>query len=385
MRMRKRMLALLAAALLLVGILPVGVLAAGNMPDQITGLVLAEVFSSDANCTITMQAWDALYAYASWEEIENYSYQWKILSGLNQTDFYEYGEDAVYFCTKAEASKLRGKGICQCDVYDGRKKLTTITFKVDEVIYAPVPSKDVPQLQYLYYIPGKPVTISVPTPTIGGNQKLDYLWCAYKGEDAYEDYPSVNAPSITLTLGAEKDRWTLDCQAATKGYANYTWIGSFVLLNRENKPIEMPTLSGSIREYELAPGESETLTLPTATPGDPNKTVEYRWYTIDWDTGNMKFYKTTPAPQLTVTNTPDRHGKGLSYICKAGYKGEPESSFLEYGLELVVTYLTSGTPSIPSMPKTGDNTPLTALFLLLGVSLAGATLLVGMRRRHGHS
>lgn len=394
MRMTRRMLSLVAAALLLMGMLPVGALAAGTMPEQITSSVLAEVYSSDADCQITMQTWDALYRYASWKEMEGYSYQWKILSGLDQTQFYKYEEDpmsADYFCTKSEASPLKGKGIAQCEVYDGQKKLTTITFEVEEVIYAPV-AKDVPSPQYVYYTPGQPVTASLPAPSIGGNAKVEYSWTG-GNMDSFEDYPDVNAPSITLTLGADQDGWGVTCQASTYGYTNYKEMGYFIFLNREKNPIGIPALSGGNQEYYLAAGKSETLTLPTATSGDPNKTVEYRWYMIDWDVDyNEKFCETTSTPQLTVTNTPDKYGKWLYYICKAGYKGEPESSFLEYGMHFNVSYLTPDSSIVPSqptspakptsVPKTGDNTPLTALFLLLGISLAGTTLLASRRRKH---
>lgn len=396
------MLALLAAALLLMGMLPMGALA-GDMPDQITHRVMAEVLRTDADCQISMMAWDALYAYVPWEEMNTYSYTWTISSGLDPYSFTKYEQDpmaADYVCTKKEADTWwrTGKVICQCEVSDGKKKLTTINFVIDEVIYVPIAATDTPWVQYVYYTPGDSVAVSIPEPSIGGNQKIDYQWLAYKSliEGEYEGYGEVNAPSIILeNLGAEKDGWTLECQVATAGYLNYRTVASFVLMSREKKPIEMPVLSSSWKGYELEPDKSETLTLPTATSGDPNKTVEYRWYMANWDSGEIRFYKTTSTPKLTVTNTPDMRGKGVDYLCRAGYKGDPEDTFLEYGMSFSVEYLTSDTPTKPtdptkpatptSVPKTGDNTPLTALFLLLGISLAGVTVLASKRRGHEHS
>ncbi len=284
MRMGKRMLALLAVALLLMGMLPMGALAAEKIPEQITGYVSAEVFLSDEDCQISMQVWDTPLPEYAWDKMEIYDYKWKILNGLDQTHFSVNERDSLsadYFCTKAEAANLVGKGICQCEVYDGQKNLMTITFEVADVIYAPVPSEKI-TTQYVYYTPGKPVIISIQPPAIGGNQKIDYQWYMYKeGIDNFKEY-RVNAPSITLTLGPEKDGWMLDCDAATEGHSNYKWAGSFILLNSE---------------------------------------------------------KHSPV-----------------------------------------------TPSTPtSAPKTGDNTPLTALFLLLGISLAGVTVLASKRRGHEHS
>lgn len=391
MRMGKKMLALLATVLLLAGVLPFGALATGSIPKQITAMVLAEVYDSDDNCTISLLTTDELLPYVSEEELWEYSYKWKILKDLNSEEFSQDQWGASYFCTRSEALKLKGKNICQCDVYNKKNTLlTTIAFQVEAVIYAPVP-QGIP-LRYLYYTPGIPVTAAIPKPTIGGGMKIDYSWFMHNA-DFSDEKPGqrTSVPNISLTLGAENDRWILECNVATMGYSNVSGAHSLVLLNLEKKPVRMPDLFGIFEHmytyYYPAPGESKTLIYPAAGSGDPGKTVEYRWYKQD-ENGNLKLCQITAVPQLTVTNTPDVRGKMEYYTCKAGYKGEPESSFLEYGAFFGVGHLTGSTPAVPtasSAPKTGDSTPLMALFLLLSVSLAGATILAGKRRGHGQS
>jgi len=376
MRMGKRMLALLAAALLLIGMLPAGALAAMDIPSTVDIGVDAQVYKNDA-CQIEMRAGDVLYN----DQLEKYTFKWQIREGVpNNGHFFGPGETGFYNCTKAEAEKLKGQNICQCAVYDGSTLVTTITYKVGDVIYAPVIEGN-SSLKYLYYTPGQPLTVSVAQPYIGGNAQLEYEWVW--SNNSWEPIPNSDAREITVTPGADKDGWTLYCMVRTKNYYNDTLAGEFVVKSRAENPIEMPTLSTDGQYYEIEPGKSQVLSLPAAKPGIAGKALEYRWYTRDGF--ELKLYKITSTPQLTLTNTAMEE-KFETFRCKVGYKGDKESNFLEYGMAFDVQFLPGTTPTTPtSAPKTGDNTPLTALFLLLGISLAGATVLAGKRRGHEHS
>lgn len=400
MRKGKKKFALLAIMLLLAGMLPLGALAAQNVPEQIFATAFAEVGGADDNCWINLNGWDALNSYMSWEEMDGSTYTWKILEGMQADHFDPDGMYAYYNTDKSSAEKLVGKDICRCEVRYNGKVVTTIAFKLKEVIYAPV---IVGKTEYLYYEPGKQLTVTLAKkPTIGDGQKMEYFWdVADQNYNSLDEWNAkiVENPTITFIPTAAYDRHILTCRVSTKGYDNWVWAGEYILMNSANKPVEMPSLppyDSGMYEYDLAPGKSQTLAYPDATAGAPGKTVEYRWYTLAVGDLTLKPYKTTATPQITVTNTADMQGKYEIYVCKAGYKGEPESNYLEYGERFGVNFLAKDpvTPIDPDkpvdpakpaetapIPRTGDETPLTALYVLLAAAAASVGVIVRIRRR----
>ncbi len=293
-----------------------------------------------------------------------------------------------------------GKDVLHCNIFKSGRQVAALTIHLKECLYAPKEVGDHPIYEYIYFDAGKPVTIQVEgILEIDGGESIWYRFYkleATPGKDGYYDvveYLTDDAPittaSITFTPTAQNNGRMIEWEAATKDHDNWSFYSpSYILLDNAKKPIKMPSFTTGCELIPLKEGESTILTLPVAIAGDTAKELEYRWYTYD-DDGERKLVQTSGYPSLTVTSNEEGY-----YVCKIGYKGSAESTFLEYGQGFLVFVVDSNgnpvTPTNPTnptknVPKTGDGTPLMTMFILLGVALAGTVVLIGVHCRRSHS
>lgn len=407
---RRKILAFLGVVLLLAAMLPLGALAAQGVPDQITASVVGMITPQGDECCIDFLAINELQAAGTpplWNDGRDYRFSWKLHSTLDPKKFEVereyYSAAAFYDCSKQEAQGLVGQNLCRCEVSYQGAVITTITFRLEKLVYAP----NIGELrtEHLYFDPGKPLTVTlVKKPTIVDGGQLLYSWELSDADDGRSESlaDALEKPTITFTPTAGDEGRILSCYVARKDVNQYIYsVREYVLVSREKKPVIMPSpdLIQQFAEYELALGQSKTLAVPAARAGDAGKALEYRWY-MD---GETTPYAITSTPQLTVTNTTgddERH-----FIeCWVGYRGKsfaypgisdflmnynPSSGFCLYDTYFDLHFLPGNAgpndpnPPASTVPKTGNGTPLAMLYALLAASAAAAAKIIDSRRRHG--
>jgi len=251
---------------------------------------------------------------------------------------------------------------------------------------------------------GKSETLRLPPArTEDSSKTLEYRWYRYKVYGDTELVQAGSEPALMIqNSGKDEDQGYMEytCKVGYKGdensFLDYNHV-FYVTFYKEpvNPPTDpdtifVPSVANPNPYYFLKKNESVKLSVPAAS-GDSSKKLNYNWFASK----NGEYFDhvaSTDTPELQVTHTGKESGK-VYYICDVGYSDDyTYESYVEYNVTFTVEFAGGSTPTKPtdpttptSAPKTGDNTPLTALFLLLGISLAGATVLAGKRRGHEHS
>lgn len=393
--------AIITALVLLLGLAaPLGALA-----EVISGTLEVEAnIYTNGRGDFSFSSFDLYELNSTWWDIadtpEDYQFQWSVCGGAKQSALYDWEDGSVWYSdTESSIRALVGKDVLRCNIFKSGRQVAALTIRLKACIYAPTVVGDYPNYEYIYFDAGKSLTIQLNTKLeIGGGETICYEYYKVRSNAGFEMLAAeTTSTSVTFTPDANDHGATVSWAAATKGHDNWSgYAPDFILLDNAKKPIRMPSLAKNYEWIELKEGESTILTLPVAIAGDTAKELEYRWYT--YDDSEPKLVQTSGYPSLTVTSKDVGTWRG--YVCKVGYKGSAESTFLEYGQYFEVCVVdsegnpvapsTPTTPSNPSqstkdVPKTGDSTPLTAMFILLGAALAGAAVLVGVRRRRSQS
>lgn len=392
----------MALVLLLGLVVPLGAMA--EVPSQVTIKLTAELYP-DGDWTVTSEFERDVYdnCYEQLGELLNefYSGNCKFAWSDCKVDYDIFRhEDGYAFVSNLKESDLKnniGKILYSCDVSVNGKKVTTISYQLGGYIHVPTAASVVPDTKYVYFEPGKPVTVQMPKMEIGGGETILYQYGIDLDTD-YLDLGQTTKNTVTFTPTADYNGKRLEWSASTKGYDN--WINPipvYLLLNKKLNPIIVPDMAFPDNDdyQELAVGESTILTLPEAKAGEAGRKLKYRWY--DYDLGGeyqLLDVQERESPALAIKNT----GKIHEYVCKVGYADSPDGEFFEYPVHFIVVDLAEGeqpsrpsnpstpskpTPSTPAKtaPKTGDETPIIALFALMGIALAGTAVLVTVRRR----
>ncbi len=237
---------------------------------------------------------------------------------------------------------LVGKNVYTLTLSRDGETVMTIYYKLERFRHAPVLSGNVPDYQTVYYTPGKPVTLTLPSvPEIGGSDPLIYEWYGEDKDGNDRIVERTRKPSLTITdLTADDHGMLVEwCSSPDDGVHQgeigddfYFTYGAptFILLNAQTQPVLIPGMGDTELYYQLFRDQKLTLTVPPAS-GDPNKTIVYRWQKITFtDTEVIE----TTGPSLTITG--DGSAEDVQYHCLAGYKGDDES-FLPYGSSFYVT------------------------------------------------
>ncbi len=145
--------------------------------------------------------------------------------------------------------------------------------------------------------------------------------------------------------------------------------------------IIVPAVENQAPYYTIGQNDSIALSLPAAI-GDSNKKLVYNWYS-SVDGVNFHYLKSTITPDTTISNTNKESGK-VYYSCEVGYADMAYGDFVPYNVLFTVDFggnsnADEGTTA--SVPRTGDETPLTALYVLLAAAAASVGVIARIRRR----
>ena len=354
MRMGKRMLAWLAVALLLMGMLPMGAEAQGAKPTTVRLGIDAYL---DANGGWEAQSGDveddALFGDFSWilndfpgKEVV---YKWSLCdTAFDKVGFfYSLIPQQTTYTTrnsdpeaKAVLTNNIGKDFLQCELWCEGSCRATVFYYIQKYIDMPATVGTPPETEYVYFEEGKELTIQITTPLKIASGDIWYCWFKERDNGVYDIVKNKTADNFfTFTPTAADHGKEISWSASQKGVEYWNvFHPKYILQNKALNSIIMPNLTSSYTEIELAEGQSETLRLPPAQTGDSSKTLEYRWYKYSPYSGKTELVKTGSEPVLTIQNDGKDENQGyMEYTCKVGYAGD-ESSFLDYNFVFYVAF-----------------------------------------------